>query len=174
MVHSQVMKDSEIRVAFHKKRLKKLHKRKDTVVVDELGILHGKYRADIAIINTKLEAYEIKSERDSLGRLKRQINGYNEVFDRISIVAAERHLKRIESLVPDWWGIVMASMGPRGGIHFKSVRRAYPNPRVNDIAIANLVTITAFRRQQSVDTIVFLFPIHSHLPPHSSVLLQPT
>ena len=89
------MNDQQIRVSFHNKWLSKHHNDSKTMVINELGLNHGKSRADIAIINGRLIGYEIKSELDSLRRLNEQIVSYNAVFDRTYLIATQRHLKYI-------------------------------------------------------------------------------
>ena len=67
-------------------------------------------RADIAVVNGILKGYEIKSEKDTIARLKTQASVYSQVFDTVTLVVAERHLKKTTRLVPDWWGIEVASL----------------------------------------------------------------
>src|SRR5690242_16453091 len=43
----------------------------------------GKCKADLAILNGTATAYEIKSERDSLARLERQVLTYMDVFAKV-------------------------------------------------------------------------------------------
>lgn len=133
------MNDSQIRSGLHRKLLRRHHAARDTLVVDELGLKHGQGRADIAVINGRLMGYEIKSDDDSLRRLPGQIENYAAVFDRVTVVVEPPHLRDIESIVPCWWGIVAASEGPRGAVHFKTLRRARPNPGVDDYAVAHLL-----------------------------------
>lgn len=76
-----------------------------TIVVDEMDVLFGTSRIDIAVINGEIHGYEIKSERDNLERLPSQIESYNKVFDTITIVVGENHISNIMNIVPEWWGI---------------------------------------------------------------------
>src|SRR5690348_7019228 len=94
------MNDNEIRRNLHKKILSRHHASSKTLVIDELGLMHGAFRADIAVVNGRLTGYEIKSNADSLARLKIQTTAYNAVFDRVAIVVGERHRKAIASRVP--------------------------------------------------------------------------
>lgn len=55
--------------------------------------------ADLVIYNGTASAYEIKSDRDGLGRLPQQIDDYRRAFSRVTVVADGRHLKKIETLV---------------------------------------------------------------------------
>ncbi len=45
------MNDVEIRQNFHRKILRRQHAQKNTLVIDELGLNHGRCRADIAVVN---------------------------------------------------------------------------------------------------------------------------
>jgi len=133
------MNDTQIREGLHKKLLKRHHICKDTLVVNELGLRHGTNRADIVVINGNLVGYEIKSDKDSLHRLKEQVPAYTSVFDWSSVVVGTRHKTVIESLVPDNWGVIVSYQGPRGGVHFETLRVARRNQAVDPFAIAQLL-----------------------------------
>src|SRR5271165_5646714 len=49
----------------------------------------GECKADLAILNGTATVYEVKSERDSLSRLERQVAAYAKVFARVCVIAAE-------------------------------------------------------------------------------------
>ena len=66
----------------------------DARLVEELGLCKGSVRADIAVVNGILKGYEIKSEKDTIARLKTQASVYSQVFDTVTLVVAERHLKK--------------------------------------------------------------------------------
>ena len=133
------MNDREIRDAYHRRRLSRQHKDPDTRVVDELGLRHGVCRADIAVVNGHLVGIEIKSDVDSLDRLSTQVASYSSVFDRAILVSTDKHLPRATDHVPEWWDIVCANQGPRGGIEFTTVRRGHANPCVDSYAVAQLL-----------------------------------
>ena len=42
-------------------------------------------------------------------------------------------------LVPDWWGIMIATMGPRGGFQFGEMRKARDNPAPEPLAVSRLL-----------------------------------
>lgn len=133
------MKDLDIRRKFHSLVLQKHHRSTHSLVINELGLQHGKCRADIAIVNGKLTGYEIKSEFDTLGRLSHQVEAYNRIFDRVSIIVSEKHKNDALSLVPPWWGMVVCRKGARGGIHFDTFRNAQNNPEIEPVAVAQLL-----------------------------------
>jgi hypothetical protein len=66
----------------------------------------GDCKADVAILNGTATVYEVKSERDSLARLERQIAAYATVFAKVYVIAAERHVSAVSATVPDFVGIV--------------------------------------------------------------------
>ncbi len=133
------MNDKEIRLNFHRKSLRRQHAQKDTLVINELGLNHGQCRADIAVVNGHFVGYEIKSNRDSLRRLSEQVKSYNSVFDKISIVVGERYSNSIHNHVPEWWGVIVSTKGPRGAVNFESIRTAQVNKNINPISIARLL-----------------------------------
>ena len=133
------MNDKEIRQNFHRKRLRRQHAQKDTLVIDELGLNHGQCRADIAVVNGHFVGYEIKSNRDSLRRLSEQVKSYDSDFDKISIVVGERYRNSIHNYVPEWWGVIVSIKGPRGAINFDTIRTAQTNKNINPISIARLL-----------------------------------
>lgn len=133
------MNDSQIRTSFHRKCLHRHHCDSATLVLDELGLQHGKCRADIAVINGHLMGYEIKSDADSLRRLNDQINSYNAVFDHASAIVAARHLDEALAMLPKWWGVISVSEGRRGAIHFRTIRRPKRNVHVDNYAITQLL-----------------------------------
>ena len=155
------MNDAEIRQSFHKKRLLREHAQKDTLVIDELGLNHGKCRADIAVVNGHFAGYEIKSNNDSLRRLKEQVKSYNAIFDKISIVVGDRHINSIQNYIPQWWGVIVSVRGPRGAVNFDIIRKALTNKNVEPIFLARLLW-----RNEAEEILR-----HKNLPPR--ILRQP-
>jgi len=66
----------------------------------------GGCKADVAILNGTATVYEVKSERDSLTRLERQIAAYATVFAKVYVIAAESHIRAVTSTVPDFVGVL--------------------------------------------------------------------
>lgn len=66
----------------------------------------GECKVDLAILNGSATAYEVKSERDSLLRLERQIAAYSKVFARVYVIAAECHVETVMARVPADIGIL--------------------------------------------------------------------
>ncbi|WP_116809177.1 sce7726 family protein [Steroidobacter cummioxidans] len=66
----------------------------------------GGCKADTAILNGTSTVYEIKSERDSLARLQRQISTYATVFARVYVIAGENHVASVLASVPSSVGVL--------------------------------------------------------------------
>lgn len=90
--------DPQIRAALHKQKLKHLHARPDTLIVDELGLVHADVRVDVAVINGHLHGFEIKSAIDTLSRLPRQIKLYEECLEKLTIVCDQEAFARSEEV----------------------------------------------------------------------------
>ncbi len=101
------MRDPDIRRVLRKYLRTLLVDDPAALLVEELGICCGAVRVDIAVVTAALKGFEIKSDQDTLKRLSSQAAMYNKVFDTLTIVTGERHLKRIVNMVPRWWGILV-------------------------------------------------------------------
>jgi len=86
----------------------------DVALLEELGLCRGEVRVDVTLVNGTLHGYEIKSDRDSLRRLVRQVALYSAVLDRATLVVGERHLLDAANVVPPWWEILLANVTPAG------------------------------------------------------------
>jgi hypothetical protein len=132
------MNDSDIRAVLHSRLETRHGGDPKTRIVDELGVLMGDSRVDVAVINGKLEGFEIKSDRDRLVRLPRQADAYSQVFDRMTVVCCERHAAGVALCVPDWWGIEVARSGNRG-TRIVRLRSPRANPGVEPGAVVQLL-----------------------------------
>jgi hypothetical protein len=133
------MNDPQIRKAFHTSFLQKEHEDSATLILDELGLEHGKCRADITVINGHMDGFEIKSDVDSLSRLKNQINSYNAIFDRSSVIVTIRHLNEIMRMIPDWWGIISVLESDADIPQFTVIKKPQQNAYIDDSLVAQLL-----------------------------------
>lgn len=131
--------DAEIRSALHAKRLRRVKSQSNTLVIDELGLAHSRSRIDVAVINGCIHGYEIKSAKDNLDRLGAQIDIYRQTLQKLTLVAAPKHVAAIMSHAPEWCGVITAEQGPRGGISFHAVRNAEANPEIDPVMMAHLL-----------------------------------
>lgn len=109
-----------------------------TVIFEELGIQNGFSRIDLAVVNGELHGFELKSDRDTLARLPQQTETYGRVFDRLTLVVGERHVRRAIEMVPDWWGIRVARV-ESDRVHFRDLKVAITNPSLDPISVATLL-----------------------------------
>jgi hypothetical protein len=132
------MRDIDVRTALHR-ALRDQHGDPNTLVLNELGLRHGRCRVDVAVVNGSLHGYELKSDMDTLDRLPFQIETYGAVLDKATLVVGERHAVRAIPSLPSWWGVKVAIQGPRGGVSFQHYRQASTNRSVEPVAIAELL-----------------------------------
>jgi hypothetical protein len=132
-------KDAEIRSALHAKRLRYAKSHPDTLVINELGLAHAQSRIDVAVINGCIHGYEIKSAKDNLDRLATQIEIYRRALQKLTLVAAPKHVAGIMSRAPEWCGVLAAEQGPRGGVSFHVLRNSVANPDIDPVMMAHLL-----------------------------------
>ena len=133
------LSDVEIRAAFKSSLLPAYIHDPQSLVMDELGLRHGRARVDLAVINGEIIGFELKSDLDSLQRLPEQAMVYNSVLDRITLIVTERHLNAAVRQLSDWWGIILVELDGNGAISFSEVRSSKANPLVEKVAVARLL-----------------------------------
>ena len=69
----------------------------------------GSCKADLVILNGTATVYEIKSERDSLVRLAKQIENYKKVFAKIYVIAGESHFRSVLETISEDVGVMCLS-----------------------------------------------------------------
>lgn len=110
----------------------------DRLIRNELGLCLGATRVDVAVVNGDLHGYEIKSERDTLVRLRSQVALYDSVLDYCWVVSSGRHLEKVAAIVPSSWGLMRAVEGVCG-VLIEDVRQAGRNPRQDPLSVAQLL-----------------------------------
>lgn len=89
-------------------------------------------KADLVILNGTATAYEIKSERDSLGRLTSQLSDYRSVFASVTVVTSPFQTDAVLRLAPDDVGVL--ALSPR--LRLQVVRETQDVPeRINPTAL---------------------------------------
>jgi hypothetical protein len=133
------MGDFEIRAALHAEWIKpKYLQQPGSRTVDELVLMRGKHRIDVAVLNDEFHAFEIKSANDNLDRLPQQQACYGKVFDRISLVIDERHVENAVSIVPPCWGLI--SVSKRGDrACFNEIWPARRNYQLDALSLSELL-----------------------------------
>ena len=133
---AESMNDRDIRAALGAH----LHWRvaSDALLVEELGLCQGDVFVDVAVVDGAIEGYEIKSDRDTLRRLERQLAAYSRVLSKATIVVGKKHLEAAKSLVPDWWGILLACAAP-SRVNLRHIRKPRNNPVVDPNSLVQLL-----------------------------------
>lgn len=67
----------------------------------------GTSKADVVVFNGTSTAYEIKSERDSLARLRSQVLAYSQVFAAVNVVTSPSHVEHVLRQVPEEVGVLI-------------------------------------------------------------------
>ena len=133
------MKDCDIRKVLKDDLEARFSGNDETLIIEELGLRHGAARVDLAVVNGVLHGFEIKSDKDTLERLPHQVETYCSVLDRVTLVVGHRHFDEAAHIVPGWWGIQVASMGPGGGICISNAKEPGDNPCLSPVAVAKLL-----------------------------------
>jgi len=98
-------------------------------IINELD-LHGAV-IDIAVIDKKYFCgYEIKSDKDTFKRLPTQMQIYNYVLDKITIVVGISKVFKAIEIIPNFWGITMAE-NRNGKIIFIEIKKPKLNTNIN-------------------------------------------
>jgi hypothetical protein len=100
-------------------------------------------RADVVILNGTSTAYEVKSERDGLHRLERQVGAYRKVFAQVSVIAGHDHVAAVIDSVPADVGVLRLS--GRGSV--STIREAINAPE----RIEPSVLFDSLRRDEAVE-----------------------
>jgi len=133
-----VLGDSCIRSALRSSLLLKHADEAGTIVIEELGLCRGQVRVDVAVVNSLLHGYEIKSDRDSLRRMGVQVEIYGKVLDRATLVVGDRHLAEALGILPAWWGLLQVGATARA-LRFRTVRRPRKNPSRDPRSLVELL-----------------------------------
>jgi|ERR1700730_15236588 hypothetical protein len=132
------MNDPSIRAAMKRDLLVQHRSDAKTVIIDELAVHRGAARIDLAVVNGVLHGFELKSDRDTLTRLPVQAQAFSAVFDFVTLVMAERHVRQALEMVPEWWGIRSARFDS-GEPVFCDLKSATTNPSPDPMSIAALL-----------------------------------
>jgi len=133
----QKLTDREIRQALIdslKRRPKAPH-----ATLEEVHVCNSNAIADVVAIYKTMHCYEIKGETDSIGRVVRQSQYYDQAFPLISLVTTNNHIRKAEEIVPQHWGIIVAKIDAANFVAFRHVRGATRNDSYNpEIALLSL------------------------------------
>lgn len=131
-----VTRDVDIRQVLLADLAQKYGNKEHDLIVQEFGCKSA--RADVAVINGSLHAYEIKSDSDSLDRLPSQIGAYEGVFEYVTLVCGRRLLDRARTAIPKWWGLQKAELN-NGLVELQELRAPKLNPYQDAFALARML-----------------------------------
>lgn len=130
------MKDKDLRDLTLKDLYQKHGAENDTKIINEMGLINGESRIDIAVVNGILHGYELKSESDNLLRLPRQIQNYNRIFERMTLVVDRKYVEEVKEIIPDWWGIMTVRQDKTG---LRELRKGRRIKTQDEAALLNLL-----------------------------------
>lgn len=133
------MLDKDVRQAVKDKILKMHLNDPSTLVIDELGLDHGRNRVDIAVVNGELHGYELKSDSDNLLRLPQQSLAYSSIMDKVTLVVGGKHVQEAIDMIPDWWGVKIATMSSHGKVNIITYRRNKKNRNIDPFELSKLI-----------------------------------
>jgi len=122
----QKLTDKEIRQALLVHLGRRANPPRSTL--EEVHVCNGNAIADVVAVYKTMHCYEIKGETDSINRIVRQSQFYDQAFPLITLVTTANHLKRAEMIAPRHWGIVIANSIREDSVAFRHVRGATRNP----------------------------------------------
>lgn len=132
-----LIEEREIRAALRAWLISQQHD--SSIVVEEFRIERGASRIDLAVINDALVGYEIKSDRDTFVRFSNQIHAYNRVFDHINLVCGQSHAELALSVIPPWWGLIVAIREANGNVSLIVKRAPSRNTKQSAFSLASLL-----------------------------------
>jgi len=133
----QKLTDKEIRQAL----IISLKRRANSPIatLEEVHVCNSNAIADVVAVYKSMHCYEIKGETDSINRVSRQSQFYDQAFPLISLVTTANHLRRAEEIVPQHWGIIVANVTRKNSLTFRHVRGASRNEQYNpEVALLSL------------------------------------
>jgi hypothetical protein len=83
------------------------HNLKTACMLTEFRV--GECKADLSILNGTMTVFEIKSERDTLVRLERQLRNYKRVFASSFVIVGENHVGAVLKETPHDVGVLSLS-----------------------------------------------------------------
>ena len=113
------------------------HSLNTATILNEFRV--GDSVADVVILNGTSTVYEIKSERDTLKRLRSQLINYSDVFAQTYVIVGHNHVEAVIEDVPP--GVGVLSLSQRYQIStVREARCSYSN--VDPVGILNSVRVT--------------------------------
>ena len=132
--------DYVFRSALTQKLVLGRHSLRTTAVMHELRV--GSSKVDMVVVNGGSTAFEIKSDRDTLARLLRQIEDYRRAFTSVVVVASAPNAAVAEGMLPPNVGVM--SLSDRYTL--RTLRPAVPDSS----HLSSVAMIDVLRRHEAV------------------------
>ncbi|MBS1527438.1 MAG: sce7726 family protein [Bacteroidetes bacterium] len=129
-------------------------RRRNLVGAFEMNVNNS--RVDFLTINGHTTGYEIKSGLDNLGKLRKQANDYQKVFEYNYIVADYGHLEACLAIIPPEFGII-SLCGNKKDIHRKAKINPFIDPAAQIAALTNKERAAYFSGVNSQETCLAIF-----------------
>lgn len=123
---------------------------KKHVTIFELPV--GSSRADLCKINGESIAYEIKTDLDNFARLRKQINDYHKIFEKVFIICSETNVENILKLIPEKCGIYCYKQNRQKNYKFTLVREASFGNEISPLDQLKLFRKSEFYTHFSLDS----------------------
>jgi hypothetical protein len=94
----------------------------------------------MAVVNGELKGFEIKSDQDTLHRLRSQVSVYGKIFDTVTIMTGLRHIRRAKKILPSWWRILLADRKSDSTPQLECLRQDRLNPKLDPFASPGIPT----------------------------------
>ncbi|GAA2033744.1 hypothetical protein GCM10009720_12840 [Yaniella flava] len=120
--------DYVFRSAIVQKILLGRHSLNTSTLLNEFRI--GKSRVDLAILNGKSTAYEIKSDRDSLKRINSQLDDYAKFFEEVYVVTSENRQNEVIASIPESTGLLILTSASKPAL--RTIRKSQNHTSQND------------------------------------------
>ncbi len=112
------------------------------IIINEFTVDKSSRRVDLALISKNFfEAFEIKSEADSLKRIEGQVEKYLEYFDKVTVISAKKHSKQLQKKLPSNVGLWVIS-----GRNFKKIKRGNKKILTNKKKIIDLMNVSELKQ----------------------------
>lgn len=96
-------------------------------LIDELSVHNGNARADLVALYEYAHCFEIKSDKDTLSRLCRQVSYYDFTFKKNTLVTTEKFVEKAKALIPEYWGLWVAKTNSESDVKIYNYRAAKVN-----------------------------------------------
>ena len=60
-------------------------------------------------------------------------------MDKVTLVVGEKHVQEAINIIPDWWGVKIATMNPRRGVNIVTYRRNKKNKDIDPLELSKLI-----------------------------------